>query len=105
MVTLENELHQESATTLRNESFGEVGLSFVTVCGGMAGALGGSALGVEAATAFPLVFGVLGTLFGGTLTAGAWCLFERVRASISKRAAAGRVQPQPSGARAAAHVG
>jgi len=40
--------------------------------------VGGAALGAEAGTTFPLVFGTLGTMLGGALTIGAWYLLSGV---------------------------
>jgi hypothetical protein len=82
MVTLEDELHQEPMTTLRRESFDEVGLSAATLLGTMGGAVAGSILGAGFGTAYPSACAILGTALGGALTAGAWVLFEHLRANF-----------------------
>jgi hypothetical protein len=82
MMTLENELHQEATTTLRRESFGEVGLSVAVVLGTMAGAVAGGIFGAEFGTDYTSAYGILGATLGGAVTAGAWVLFEHLRASF-----------------------
>jgi hypothetical protein len=104
MVLPENELQQESMTTLRRESFGEVGLSAATVLGAMGGAIAGSVLGTELGTAFPTACGALGTVLGSGLAAGAWLLFEHLHDIVSRRSLAPRdrgTAPEPTGTRGA----
>src|SRR5262245_5900036 len=75
MATLVNDFNQP-ATTLHNESFGEVGLSLAAMSGAVGGAIGGALLGAEIGSLFPVVCGVLGTMLGSGLAGGAWCLLE-----------------------------
>jgi hypothetical protein len=86
MVTLENELHQEPTTTLRRESFGEVGLSVAAVLGTMAGAVAGGIFGADIGTEYASAFGVLGTVLGCALATGAWLLIEHLRGHLVRRA-------------------
>ena len=71
-----NEFNERPATTLHNESFGEVGLSLSAMSGAVGGAIGGAMLGAEIGSVFPVVCGVLGTMLGSGLAGGAWCLLE-----------------------------
>jgi phage tail tape-measure protein len=86
MATQANDFSEQPATTLYNESFGDVGLSFTAMSGAVAGAIGGATLGAEIGSVFPVVCGVLGTMLGSGLAGGAWCLLERVwKAATSAR--------------------
>jgi hypothetical protein len=67
MATLANEFNEQPATTLYNESFGDVGLSFTAMSGAVAGAIGGAMLGAEIGSVFPVVCGALGTMLGSGL--------------------------------------
>lgn len=78
MATLANDFSEQPATTLYNESFGDVGLSFTAMSGAVAGAIGGATLGAEIGSVFPVVCGVLGTMLGSGLAGGAWCLLEKL---------------------------
>jgi hypothetical protein len=49
-------------------------LALAAMVGGVVGALGGLALGSEAGTKNPLVWGTLGTMLGSGFAVGGWCL-------------------------------
>jgi phage tail tape-measure protein len=86
MATLVNGFNEQPATTLYNESFGDVGLSFTAMSGAVAGAIGGAMLGAEIGSVFPVVCGVLGTMLGSGLAGGTWCLLERLWKAAPARA-------------------
>jgi hypothetical protein len=59
------------------EALGEWMLALGATAGAVVGALGGATLGVEAGTAFPLLAGTLGAMFGSGLVASGWYLLLR----------------------------
>jgi hypothetical protein len=61
-----------------DESLADRVLSLVAMVGAVSGAVGGTVLGVEADIAFPVACGTLGTMLGGGLAAGGWCLLDRL---------------------------
>jgi phage tail tape-measure protein len=92
----------ELERTLRggDESFADNMLSLATVAGAVAGSLGGAALGTAVSTGYPVLFGTLGSMFGGGVFAGGWCLlvhvWESVRAGHESRAENSHVTPTPA---------
>jgi phage tail tape-measure protein len=83
MATPVSGLCERPATSLYSESFRDVGLCFATMCGGVGGAIGGAALGAEVGSVFPVLFGTLGTMLGGALLAGGWCLLTHLWSKAS----------------------
>lgn len=60
-----------------NESFADRMLALVAMAGAVIGGIGGTVLGADLGTAFPLAFGTLGTMIGSGAAAGGWCLLAR----------------------------
>ena len=60
------------------ESLADRGLTLAGMVGAVGGAIAGAVLGAEVGSAYPEVCGTLGTMFGGGLAAGGWCLFARL---------------------------
>jgi hypothetical protein len=57
-----------------DESLADWTLALAALVGGVVGALGGAALGIEVGTRYPLVWGTLGTMLGSGFAIGGWCL-------------------------------
>lgn len=68
------------AETCPGESLAERGLAPAGMGGALVGAVAGAALGAAAGSAFPVVCGMLGTMFGSGLAAVAWCRLARLGA-------------------------
>jgi hypothetical protein len=59
------------------DALGEWMVALGATAGAVVGAIGGATLGAEAGIPFPLLAGMLGTMFGSGLIASGWFLLVR----------------------------